>query len=129
MELLRKAADSPRLEQPQREVVQAPEAVAEKRRLHELGWGTRMMTAADPCLPLAAFPSYPDSGHVVGSRGCPTGHEGPRCPHKSRLASLLRHYHELAVTHAALGNYVIRHVLHVFRLPFQHRHLQAALGI
>jgi hypothetical protein len=62
MELLRKAADSPRLEQPRREVVQTPEAVAAKRRLHELGWGTRMMTAADPIRSRRESERLPESG-------------------------------------------------------------------
>ncbi len=49
MELLREAADLPRLEQSRGEVVQTPEAVAAMRRLHELGWGTRRIARELGC--------------------------------------------------------------------------------
>jgi transposase len=49
MDLLREAADSVRLEQPQGEPVQTPEAVAAMLRLHDLGWGTRRIARELGC--------------------------------------------------------------------------------
>jgi transposase len=49
MELLREAANSPRLEEPRGELVETPEAVAAMLRLHEVGWGTRRIARELGC--------------------------------------------------------------------------------